>query len=353
MNSLNFGAKLNNALRVQTLESQEKETFTLYQFEADKGQKALRIDKFLVDRIEGITRSKIQQGIEDQRVLVNDAPVKNNYKVRPGDVIRVVVDERPRSYEVKPENIQLDIVYEDESLIVLNKPAGITVHPGVGNYTGTLSNALAYHLSDGVHEMNRHPFLVHRIDKNTSGLLLVGKNEKATQILSAQFKAHTTVRIYNALVWGIFDNKEGTVVGNIGRSTRIRQNFAVVPEEVGKHAVTHYRVLEEFQFTSLIECTLETGRTHQIRVHMQHINHPLFADEKYGGMRIRKGVVFSKYKQFVDNCFELMPRHALHAKTLGFIHPVTKEAMHFDSDWPADFAELISRWRNVSDSYTF
>ena len=335
------------------MEDEGNKQFTLYEFEADKGQGPLRIDRFLVDRIEGVTRNRIQQGIEEKRVLVNGLPVKANYKVRPSDHIRIIVYEEPRKYEVKPEKIPIDIIYEDEVLMVINKPAGLTVHPGVGNYTGTLSNALAYHLNDGIHDSNRHPFLVHRIDKNTTGLLLIGKTPEATNFLAAQFKKHTTIRKYYALVWGIFDEKEGTITGNVGRSQRNRQIFAVVPEEKGKHAVTHYKVLEDFTFTSLIECELETGRTHQIRVHLQHIGHPLFGDEKYGGMRIRKGVVFSKYKHFVENCFELMPRHALHAKTLGFVHPISKEKVFFDSELPADFNELIERWRGVNRNYGF
>lgn len=335
------------------MDHSEEDSYTLFEFVADKGQKPLRIDKFLVDRIEGVTRSKVQQSIEEKNVLVNEVSVKSNYKVRPHDHIRVVVDTEPQKYEVKPEKMSIDIVYEDDELLVLNKPAGLTVHPGVGNYSGTLSNGLAYHLNDGVHEMNRHPFLVHRIDKNTSGLLLVGKNEEATAFLGNQFKNHTTIRKYNAMVWGVLEQKESTIVGNIGRSTKHRQNFTVVPDDEGKHAITHYKVLEEFAYTSLIECELETGRTHQIRVHLQHIGHPLFGDEKYGGMRIRKGVVFSKYKQFVENCFTLMPRHALHAKTLGFVHPKTKELMHFDSEWPDDFKELVERWRKVNENYGF
>ncbi|MBI1306407.1 MAG: RluA family pseudouridine synthase [Bacteroidetes bacterium] len=326
---------------------------TLFEFDADRGQSPVRIDKFLVDRIEGITRTKVQQGIQENRVLVNGQVVKANYKVRPGDKIRIIVFEEPKDYEVKPEKMDLNIVYEDDVLLVLNKPAGIAVHPGVGNYTGTLSNGLAYYFNDGVHAMNRHPYLVHRIDKNTSGLLLVGKTEASTKHLADQFKAHTTVRKYNALVWGSLEEKEGTIKGNIGRSTRERQVFTVVDEDQGKHAVTHYKVLEDYTYASLIECELETGRTHQIRVHLKHIGHPLFSDEKYGGRRIRKGVVFSKYKQFVENCFEIMPRHALHAKTLGFVHPITGEQMFFDSEWPDDFAEVIRRWRSVNDSYSF
>jgi 23S rRNA pseudouridine1911/1915/1917 synthase len=334
-------------------ENDTNEEFTLYEFTADKGQGPMRIDKFLVDRIEGITRNRVQQGIEEKRVLVNGAPIKANYKVKPADDIRIIVYEEPKKYEVKPEKMDLEIIYEDEALMIINKPAGLTVHPGVGNYTGTLSNALAYHLNDGIHESNRHPYLVHRIDKNTSGLLLVGKTTKATNFLAAQFKKHTTVRKYHALVWGLFEEKEGTIIGNVGRSTRNRQVFTVVPDTQGKHAITHYKVLEEFTYTSLIECELETGRTHQIRVHLQHAGHPIFGDEKYGGLQIRKGVVFSKYKQFVENCFTIMPRHALHAKTLGFVHPISMEDVFFDSDWPEDFSKVIEKWRNVSNTYSF
>ncbi|MCB0734634.1 MAG: RluA family pseudouridine synthase [Bacteroidetes bacterium] len=333
--------------------SEEREEYTLFEFIADAGQRPLRIDKFIVDRIEGITRTKVQSGIQEERVLVNGSVVKANYKVRPGDRIRIVVSEEPKEYEVKPENIPLNVVYEDDVLMVINKPAGIAVHPGVGNYSGTISNALAHYFNDGIHQMNRHPYLVHRIDKNTSGLLLIGKTEASTKFLADQFKAHTTTRKYNALVWGVPEKAEGTITGNIGRSTRERQVFTVVGDEEGKHATTHYRVLEDYTYTSLIECELETGRTHQIRVHLKHLGHPLFSDEKYGGRRIRKGVVFSKYKQFVENCFQRMPRHALHAKTLGFVHPVTKEYMHFDSEWPDDFADVVDRWRKISENYSF
>lgn len=331
---------------------EQKEHYVQYKFTADPGQSALRIDKFLVDRIEGVTRNRVQSAIDEGKVYVNGKTVKSNYKVRPLDDIKVIVFDEPKIYEVKPENIPLDVVYEDEDLMIINKVAGMAVHPGVGNYTGTLSNALAHYLGDDILKGNRHPYLVHRIDMNTSGLLLVAKNEDAMSFLSAQFRAHTTVRKYLALTWGTFQNREGTIEGNIARNPKNRMAFSVVGEG-GKHATTHYTVLEEFVFTSLIECQLETGRTHQIRVHMKHFGHPLFNDEKYGGSRIRKGVVFAKYKSFVENCFKLLPRHALHAKSLGFIHPTSKEYVHFDSELPADFQNVLDKWRSVNEAYSF
>lgn len=337
------------------MNNEARKAYVRFEFYVDKGQTPVRIDKFLVDRIENASRTKIQQAIDQGKVWVNGEYAKtSNYKVRPEDHIEVLSFDEPRIYEVVPEKIDLDIAYEDDYILIVNKPAGMIVHPGVGNYTGTLSNALAYYLGEEIREGDRHPYLVHRIDKNTSGLLLVGKDEESTRFLSEQFKQHTTTRKYLALVWGSPDPPEGTITGNIVRSNQNRKIFTVTNEEgVGKHAITHYKVLEDFTYTSLIECQLETGRTHQIRVHMKHLGHPLFADDRYGGNRILKGVVFSKYKQFVENCFDIMPRQALHAKTLGFVHPKTKERMFFDSELPDDFKRVLDRWRNVSSAYDF
>lgn len=333
---------------------QDRKTYVRFEFVADKGQSPIRIDRFLVDRIEGASRNKIKQAIDQGKVWVNDKYVKSNYKVRPEDHIEVLSFEEPKIYEVVPENIDIDVIYEDDYVLIVNKPAGMIVHPGVGNYTGTLSNALAYYLGNEIHNGDRHPFLVHRIDKNTSGLLLVAKDEDSTRFLADQFKAHTITRKYLALVWGRMEGDQGTIEANITRSKQNRKIFTVTHEEdVGKHAITHYKVLEDFTYVSLIECQLETGRTHQIRVHLKHRGHPLFSDETYGGNKILKGVVFSKYKQFVENCFNIMPRQALHAKTLGFIHPHTKREMFFDSELPEDFATVIERWRSVSSAYDF
>lgn len=325
-----------------------------FDFLVDKGQTPMRIDKYLVDRIENATRTKVQQAIDQGKVWVNNKYVRSNYKVKPDDKIEVITFDEPKIYEVVPEEMDLDIVYEDDFLLIINKPAGLTVHPGVGNYSGTLSNGLAHYLGSEIIHDQRHPFLVHRIDKNTSGLLVVAKDEVSTRKLAKQFREHTVTRKYNALVWGSFEEDSGTIEGNITRSNHNRKIFTVTHEEdVGKHAITHYKVLKDFNYVSLVECQLETGRTHQIRVHLKYLGHPLFSDEVYGGSRIRKGVVFSKYKQFVENCFKIMPRQALHAKTLGFDHPDTGERLHFDSELPADFQEVLDRWEQVSDAYDF
>jgi 23S rRNA pseudouridine1911/1915/1917 synthase len=333
--------------------TEESTPFTLFTFTADKGQEPFRIDKFLTDRIQNVTRNRVQQAIEDQKVLVNELPVKSNYKVRPGDKVTVISFEEPRSLEVLPEDIPLDIVFEDEHLIILNKQADFVVHPGHGNYTGTLVNALAHYM--GVEpEGSIRPWLVHRIDKDTTGLMVVAKNEPAMAKLAVQFKNHSIERTYNALVWGLFKEKEGTIEGNIARSNRDRKLFMVYDdEEIGKTAVTHYKVLEEFNYVSLIECKLETGRTHQIRVHMKHAGHTLFNDAYYGGNKILKGVVFSKYKQFVENCFQIMPRQALHAKSLGFVHPHSGQWVQFDSELPEDFLQVLEKWRAISKVYNF
>jgi len=324
-----------------------------YSWVVDKGQGALRIDKFLTDKIENGSRTKMQAAIKAGSVLVNGVVIKSNYKVRPLDNISIVMAEPPREIELIPEDIPLDVVYEDEHLIVINKQAGLVVHPGYGNYTGTLVNALAYYIKDSelFKKDNVRPGLVHRIDKNTSGLLVIAKTELALLHLAKQFYEHTTERKYIAMVWGNFDEDKGTITGYLDRDKKDRKKMHVYEtEEEGKWSVTHYKVLERLAYVTLIECQLETGRTHQIRVHLEYIKHPLFNDEKYGGNRILKGTTFSKYKQFVENAFKLLPRHALHAKTLGFIHPATGEKMLFNSDYPEDMSKVIEKWRVYTNS---
>lgn len=332
-------------------EESDEDWFEQYSFKADKGQEPLRVDKFLMNFIPETTRNKIQKAADEGRIWANDLPVKSNYKVKPGDEIKVVLSEPPREVEIIAQDIPVDIVYEDESVAVINKVPGMVVHPGHGNYSGTLVNALKYHfdnLPSMTAELER-PGLVHRIDKDTSGLLVIAKTEQAMQSLTSQFKARTTDRLYYALVWGSIEEDEGTIEGNIGRHLKDRMLMDVFPDgDHGKHAVTHFRVIERFQYVTLVECKLETGRTHQIRVHFRHIGHPLFNDERYGGDKILKGTTFTKYKQFVENCFKICPRQALHAKTLGFDHPKTGERMNFDSPIPEDLSELIEKWRNYS-----
>lgn len=326
-----------------------KELFEHFRFVADKGQALLRVDKFLVDRIQRASRNRIQDAAAAGAILVNGIAVKANYRVKPNDAVSIMMTYPPRETEILPENIPLTIVYEDNSLLLVNKPAGLVVHPGHGNFTGTLLNALAFYMKDNPDFNPNDPRLglVHRIDKDTSGLLVIAKTEYAKTALGAQFFNKTTKRLYWALVWGQPEQNEGTIVGHIGRSLRDRQKMDVFPEgDYGKHAVTHYRVLERLGYVSLVECRLETGRTHQIRAHMKYIGHPLFNDERYGGSEILKGTQFAKYKQFVKNCFEVCPRQALHAKTLGFVHPETGEEMYFESTLPADLNQLIERWRN-------
>ena len=326
--------------------------YELHRFVVDKGQELLRIDKFLMDRIENVTRVKIQDAIDSLKVLVNDHPTKSSYKVKPGDVIVVIAYEPPRDVEIIPENIPLEIVYEDEHLAIINKKPGMVAHPGYGNYSGTLVNALAWHFQKEGAEGDIRPWLVHRIDKDTSGLLIVAKTEMAMNKLAYQFKKHTIERVYQAIVWGTFTEPEGTITGNIARSERDRKIFRVYDDpEIGKHAITHYKVLQNLTYVSLVECRLETGRTHQIRVHLKHIGHTLFNDAHYGGNKILKGVVFSKYKQFVENCFQLMPRQALHAKTLGFEHPASGEHMVFESELPKDFKAVLEKWQKVNETY--
>jgi len=327
------------------------ELYEHFRFEADKGQAPFRIDKFLFSKIANASRNRIQQAAKAGNILANNRVVKSNYKVRPLDIITIVLAYPPRDTEIHPEEISIDIVYEDSDILIINKEAGMVVHPGHGNFTGTLLNALVYHFQNSPEDENSDvmPYLAHRIDKNTTGLLLVAKNELAQSKLARQFFDHTIDRNYVALVWGDLKEDEGIITGNISRSSRDRTVMAVSEDpEIGRHAVTQYKVLERFRYVTLVECMLETGRTHQIRVHFKYIGHPLFNDEKYGGDQILKGTTFTKYKQFVQNCFKILPRQALHAKSLGFIHPSTGEKMEFDSELPEDLKALLSKWRNYS-----
>jgi 23S rRNA pseudouridine1911/1915/1917 synthase len=322
--------------------------FEHYRFVADPGQTSMRVDKFLVNRMEGTSRNRIQLAADAGSIMVNGVSVKPSYKIKPADVISIVLDYPKRELKIIAQDIPLNVVYEDDHLIVINKNPGLVVHPGHGNYSGTLVNALAYRFKDLplFNADDPRPGLIHRIDKDTSGLLVVAKTEQARTHLSLQFYEKTTSRKYQALVWGSPNEPEGTIEGNIGRSPKNRQVFTVFPEaDHGKHAVTHYRVIEELGYVSLVECRLETGRTHQIRVHMKYINHPLFNDANYGGDKILRGTTFTKYKQFVDNCFKLCPRQALHAKSLGFVHPHTGKQMLFESELPDDMTQLVEKWR--------
>ena len=325
------------------------ELYEHFRVVVDKGQSQVRVDKYLFERLVNSSRNRIQKAADAGLIMANGKPVKSSYKVKPCDVLTVMMD-RPRyDNDIIPEDIPLDIVYEDNDLMVVNKPAGLVVHPGCGNYHGTLVNAIAWHLKDNPRYDPNDPQvgLVHRIDKDTSGLLVVAKTPDAKTHLGLQFYNKTTKRKYNALVWGIVENNEGTIEGNIGRNPKDRMQMAVLSDPAqGKHAVTHYRVLERLGYVTLVECVLETGRTHQIRVHMKHIGHTLFNDERYGGNEILKGTHFSKYKQFVNNCFETCPRQALHAMTLGFVHPRTGEEIFFTSPLPEDMTNLIDKWRN-------
>ena len=333
-----------------TDDEEREELFEHYKIVVDKGQSLLRIDKFLVNRIENTSRNKIQNAADSGSILVNDKPVKSNYKVKPNDIISIVLTFPPREIEIIPQDIPLNIVFEDNDVIVLNKTAGMVVHPGYGNYTGTLVNALTFHLKDFINTETR-PVLVHRLDKDTSGIMVVAKNELALSKLSKDFFDRNIDRKYNALVWGDLENDEGTITGHIGRNLKNRKVMDVFPEgDHGKHAITHYKVLERFRYVTLVECKLETGRTHQIRAHFKYIGHPLFNDSEYGGDRILKGTTFSKYKQFMDNCFEILPRQALHAKSLGFKHPRTNKKLFFDSELPEDLGRVIEKWRNYISS---
>ena len=316
---------------------------------ATAGQVPLRVDKFLMNFIENATRNKIQKAAKDGNIRVNNTVVKQNYKVKANDEVKVMFEHPPHEFLLVPENIPLDIVYEDDVLLVVNKPAGMVVHPGHGNYSGTLINALIYHIDNLPVNSNERPGLVHRIDKDTSGLLLVAKTEAAMTHLSKQFFNKTSEREYVALVWGNMNDDEGTIEGNIARHPKNRLQMHVFPEgDEGKEAVTHYKVIERLGYVTLVSCKLETGRTHQIRVHMKYIGHTLFNDERYGGEKIMKGTTFTKYKQFVENAFKILPRQALHAKTLGFVHPTTGEMMRFDSEIPEDMAKCIEKWKDYS-----
>jgi 23S rRNA pseudouridine1911/1915/1917 synthase len=328
--------------------AEQQELFEHYRFVVDPGQSMLRIDKYLSAKIESISRTRIQLAADAGNILVNNVAVKSNYRIKPSDLIQIVLPNPPREIELIPQDIPLDIVFEDDHVIVINKKPGMVVHPGYGNYSGTMVNALMWHLRDNpmFSSGQLRPGLVHRIDKNTSGLLVIAKSELAHNRLARQFFDRTTERQYLALVWGSPKPEEGTVTGNIGRSPKDRKVMYVFADgSEGKHAVTHYKVLEDLGYISLIECRLETGRTHQIRVHMSHIGHPLFNDEEYGGDRILRGTTFTKYQQFVKNCFIMLPRQALHAKSLGFEHPITGNRLMFDSQLPDDMVNLIEKWR--------
>jgi len=332
------------------ISDEPNELYEHFHFVVDKGQALCRIDKYLMAKIENASRNRIQNAAHAGNILVNEKVIKPNYRVKPMDVISIVMAYPPRDTEIYPEDIPVNIVYEDEDIIVVNKDSGMVVHPGHGNFTGTLQNALLFHMQKGMKQGgDPKPYLVHRIDKDTSGIMLVAKNELAQTKLAKQFFDHTIDRSYVALVWGNPEKEEGTITGNIGRDPRNRLVMTVFDdEEKGRHAVTHYRVLERFGYVTLVACRLETGRTHQIRVHFKHIGHPLFNDVSYGGSAILKGTTFSKYRQFVQNCFSLMPRQALHAKSLGFIHPASKKLVNFDSAYPADLQSVIERWRSYS-----
>ncbi len=331
------------------------EKYVHYQFEVDKGHKMERVDKYLVNTMSSTSRNRIQKAADNRSILVNDKPVKSSYKVKPGDVISIVMSYPKAEFSIVPQDIPLDVVYEDEDILLINKTPNMVVHPGFGNFDGTLLNAVAWHLKDNDDFDANDPRigLVHRIDKDTSGLILVAKNEDAKSILGQQFFNKTTERTYNALVWGTVKEEEGTIIGALARDPRDRMLFTVFDENenpAAKHAVTHYKVLERFAYCTLVQCKLETGRTHQIRVHMKHIGHTLFNDERYGGNEPLKGVHGAKYKQFIKNCFEVCPRQVLHAKTLGFTHPRTGEFMQFDSSLPNDISNLLDKWRKYTNN---
>ncbi len=335
----------------QELVENSDELYERFNFTIDKGQEPLRVDKFLMIRIEGATRNKLQKAINNDMVLVNGKPVRPNYKIKAFDELIVYSDMNPEETDVVPEELPLNIIYEDKDLLLVNKVAGMVVHPGSGNYSGTLLNGIAWYLQQQnpsiTEELLPRFGMVHRIDKNTSGLLVLAKSDVAMRHLAKQFFDHTIQRKYMALVWGDVANDKGTIVAHVGRHQRFRKLFEAYPDgDHGKEAITHYEVLERLGYVTLVQCVLETGRTHQIRVHMKHIGHPLFNDDFYGGDKIVKGTVFAKYKQFVENCFALCPRQALHAKTLGFTHPATGEALFFDTDLPTDMQQVIEKWRN-------
>ena len=332
----------------EIVDIESEELWERWRCEVDKGQGKERVDKYLAEHMTNTSRNRIQTAADAGNVWVNGKPVASNYRVKPGDIIQVLLDHEPHDYTITPENIPLDIVYEDDYLLVVNKPAGLVVHPGHGNYEHTLLNALAYYFGEKLDMNDPSIGLVHRIDKDTSGLLLIAKTPEAKANLARQFFDHTTERTYNALVWGTFKEQSGTIEGALARDNRDRTIYKVWDLEEcpqAKEAITHWRVLEQFPYVTLVECRLETGRTHQIRVHMKHIGHPLFCDEKYGGREILKGLRTQKYRQYIENCFALCPRQVLHAKTLGFTHPRTGERLFFDSQWPADMTALINKWR--------
>ena len=336
--------------KLETLDS-NNELFEHYQFKADKGQEPLRVDKYLMNRIENATRNKIQNAAKNGFIIVNEKSVKSNYKVKPGDITKVMFSHPPFENLLVAEDIPLNIVYEDTSLLVINKPPGIVVHPGHGNYSGTLLNGLIHHFKNLPSNKDGRPGLVHRIDKDTSGLLVIAKTEFSMTNLAKQFYLKSSKRKYHALVWGSVENDEGTINENLARDPKNRLIMSVPEDkEFGKNAVTHYKVLKRFNYVTLIECRLETGRTHQIRAHMKFIGHPIFNDKRYGGDKILKGTIFNKYKQFVQNCFKILPRQALHAKTLGFIHPQSNKEMSFESDLPDDFTKCLNKWKNYSNN---
>lgn len=333
-----------------TNEINTEELFENYRVVVDKGQSPLRIDKYLMVRIENASRNKIQQAAKAECIKVNSKPVKPNYKVKPNDIIQVFLTTEPREIEIIPQDIPLDIVYEDSDLLIVNKPMGMVVHPAYGNYDKTLVNALEYYFQH-TNQTDTHPLLVHRIDKDTTGLLVIAKNETAQTLLAKQFYDHTIERTYTALIWGDMKDDCGTIDKNVARDVKDRKRMATYEDsEIGKRAITHWKVLERFGYTTLIQCNLETGRTHQIRVHLSSVGHPLFNDTTYGGDRILKGTTFSKYKQFILNCFDILPRQALHATTLGFIHPTTKKEVFFTSNLPEDMSNVLDRWRKYTQT---
>ncbi|MDX2191469.1 MAG: RluA family pseudouridine synthase [Bacteroidota bacterium] len=340
-----------NELEINESEGADEELFEHHKFVVDKGQSLIRIDKFITDKIQNATRNKVQNAIDANLILVNNKPVKANYRIKPADVISIFLTSPPRNEEILGENIPLNIVYEDDELAVINKPPGMVVHPAYGNWTGTLVNALVYHFDNLPSSRNGsiRPGLIHRIDKDTSGLMVIAKSEIAMTHIAKQFFDHSTDRVYHALVWGELKKTEGTIQTLLGRSPYDRKIVTVVEDpEKGKNAITHYKVLQSYQMVTLVECRLETGRTHQIRAHMKHLGHPLFNDASYGGDKIHKGQVTSRYKSFIDKCFEIMPRQALHAKTLGFEHPTLQKRLFFNSELPQDFAAVLNEWNQFA-----
>jgi 23S rRNA pseudouridine1911/1915/1917 synthase len=337
---------------VEEFEADEEELFEHYRFKADPGQEIIRIDKFLIDRLPNTSRNKIQNAAKNGTILVDGIAVKQNYKVKPGDEISIVLPYPVREIELIPQNIPIEILFEDEQLAVVYKPSNMVVHPGYGNYSGTLVNALVYHFENLPQKSSEYygrPGLVHRLDKHTTGIMVIAKTENALTNLAKQFYDRTTERRYHAIVWGNVEEESGTITGHIGRSIKNRKVMAVFPDgDLGKHAVTHYKVLERFGLVTLIECKLETGRTHQIRTHLKHIGHTLFNDYEYGGDQILKGTLHQKYKLFIENCFELLPGQALHAKTLGFEHPTQKKFLQFDSELPEGFKQVLEKWRRYT-----